>query len=483
MTYHALAQRIRAVAAMTGGALGAEAGDRIGLLAPNCLEYPELVAGISASGAAVVTLNPRLVEPELRTILEDAEVTALIVHPALEAMGRTLTAALELRDPIILGAAYEALLEQARAETDLPEVPETATFAIAYTSGTTGRPKGVALPHRSRVLTIGAMAAEYGCFGPDDTALVVAPMFHGAGLAFALAPLVFGGTIEVLPGFDAEHVLRRLASGELTNTFLVPTHFHALFAVADGLPDLRPRGIRTVVSGAAALPQATKERVVEMFGGEALHECFGSTEGGIVTNLRPRDQLRKSKCVGLPFPMTRVRLLGLDSQSVAPGEIGEIVSWSPYLFNGYWRQHEATAESLRQGWHSAGDLGRFDEEGYLYIEGRKKEMIISGGVNIFPREIEEVLHRHPAIADAGVVGLPDAYWGEMVAAAIVLRQGADDSDAALEAFCAASLARFKIPRRFVRLASLPRNAAGKVLKHELRDVLRAAIATENEDSK
>ena len=222
------------------------------------------------------------------------------------------------------------------------------------------------------------------------------------------------------------------------------------------------------MSRRSPLPQATKQRIVEFWGEGILHETYGSTEGGIVTNLRPPDQLRKEQCVGQPFPVTEVRLLDEHGEEVPTGAVGELYSRSPYLFNGYWGMPEATADAFRDGWMSVGDMARKDDEGFIYIVDRKKDMIISGGVNIYPREIEEVLHLHPAVAEAAVVGVQDDYWGEAVKAIVALGAGAVASEEDLLDHCSQSLARYKLPKQLIFVDALPRNAAGKVLRRELR---------------
>ncbi len=204
---------------------------------------------------------------------------------------------------IVIGGPYEEWLASSSPTRPTGTAEEWDTFCIPYTAGTTGAPKGVLLPHRSRVLTFFSMAVEYGCYGPDDRALAVAPLYHGAGFAFALAPVFFGGTCEILPHFDPELLLRAIETGKSTNVFMVPSHFQALFALGDDVLDrYDTSSLRTIISNAAPLAQVTKERIVERFGEGLLFECYGSTEGGIVSNLRPADQLRKLQCVGLPFP-------------------------------------------------------------------------------------------------------------------------------------------------------------------------------------
>jgi long-chain acyl-CoA synthetase len=333
------------------------------------------------------------------------------------------------------------------------------------------------LPHRARVQVAFCMASEYGCYGPDDHYLAVTPMFHGAGYNFAHGAVFFGGTCEILPSFEPELTLRALgpggAAGGATGTFLVPTIFHALLGLpAEMRERWRPTRLRALLSNAAPLAQRTKEAIVAYFGEGLLHEMYGSTEGGIVCNLRPRDQLRKERCVGPPFMMNEVKLLDDDGQPVARGEVGELFNRSPCLFLGYWNNPTATEAAMRDGWFSAGDLAVQDDDGFYYIVDRKKDMYISGGVNVYPREVEELLFRLPGVQDAAVVGVADDYWGEVGRAFLVMRPGASISPEDVMAACKQGLAGYKVPRHVAFIDSLPRNPAGKVLKTELR--LRSA---------
>jgi long-chain acyl-CoA synthetase len=256
----------------------------------------------------------------------------------------------------------------------------------------------------------------------------------------------------------------------VTNTFMVPTHFAALFGLGEETLLRYDTGtLRTLISNAAPLSQVMKERIVAHFGEGVLFEIYGSTEAGIVSSLHPADQLRKEQCVGVPFPCTTVRLLDEQGEDVAPGEVGELYSRSPYLFNGYWKQPEQTAACFRDGFFSAGDLARQDDEGYIYLVDRKKDMIVSGGVNIYPREIEEVLARHPDVGEVAVFGVPDDFWGEAVHAAVVLLPGQSASEEALLDYCAEYLSNYKRPKAIDFVVSLPKNATGKILRRDLRE--------------
>ena len=426
-----------------------------------------VVDGLAEAGVAVATVNPKQTAAEIGYILDDCGARVAFVTPETEPLVRAASCP-ALERVVVIGPAYEALLQDAHPGAP-PPVEEWAAFAIPYTSGTTGKPRGVVLSHRSRVLNGFCMASEFGCYGPDDRFLAATPLFHGAGYSFAHASVFFGGACEIMPAFEPEPFLRRLHDDPVTGTFLVPTIFHAIFALERPLLDrLRGHTLRALMSNAAPLPQRTKETIVEYFGDGLLHEMYGSTEGGIVCNLRPQDQLRKQQCVGTPFTMNQVKLLDDDGEPTAPGQVGELFSTSPCLFNGYWNKPEATAASMRDGWFSAGDLAWQDEEGCTYIVDRKKDMYISGGVNVYPREVEELLFRLPGVQEAAVVGVPDDYWGEAGKAFLVMQRDASLAPDAVIAACKQSLAGYKVPRHVAFVDRLPRNAAGKVLKTELR---------------
>ena len=469
LTYSHLVARFNQVSTASIDGLGLRKGDHAALFAPNCLEFIEIVCGLASAGVATAMVPPGVSSPECAYICNDSQARVLFVHQNMEDVARA--ADLETVERlVVIGGDYGDWRDKAKPTQPNVALEEWDEFCIPYTSGTTGQPKGVLLSHRSRTTGFYNMAVEFGCYSPDDRALAVAPLFHGAGFAFAMAPIFFGGFCEILPRYDPQEMLARVSELSLTNMFMVPTHFHAMFALGPKvLAGYETRSLKTIISNAAPLPQATKETIVGYFGDDVLHETYGSTEAGIVTNLRPADQLRKERCVGLPFPNTRVRLLDAAGQDVPQGEVGELHSLSTNHFNGYWRRPEETAASFRGPWLTVGDMARMDGEGYLYLVDRKKDMIITGGVNVFPREIEEVLHTHPAVRDVAIIGVPDDYWGEAVKAVVVLNDGAAAADDDLLDHCRQHLAKYKLPKSFVYIDTLPRNAAQKILKRELRD--------------
>ncbi|MBM3512469.1 MAG: acyl--CoA ligase [Alphaproteobacteria bacterium] len=445
-------------------------GDHAAIVARNSIEYVEIVCGLPEAGVAVATVNNRLTPPEIEAICDDAEAKVVFCDAALAPVVRaakfkTVTRIIEI------GPEYEAWLEKGRTPADRPTLDEWDIWTIPYTSGTTGKPKGVLLPHRSRILTFLGMALEFGCYGPDDKFLGTTPMHHGAGICFPMAALFSGGSTEFMDKFDAEVLLRRLKTGKFAGVFMVPTQFHQIFSLDPKiLEECRGIEIKTVISNAAPLPQALKEKIVAYFGEGKLHETYGSTEGGIVTNLRPPDQLRKQRCVGTPFLNTMVRIVDDNGRECAPDQVGELFSVSPYLFCGYWKKPKETAETFKDGWVSVGDLAKRDSEGHIYIVDRKKDMVITGGINVYPREVEEVLFQHPAIADVAVIGLADEKWGERLKAIVVPRAGQNVTADDVQKFCDGKLAAYKIPKDVATITALPRNANGKVLKTELREL-------------
>jgi long-chain acyl-CoA synthetase len=468
VTYGALVERIDRLGQATIGALALKRDDNAAVLGPNCLEVLEVTVGVSSAGVRVATLSPRLNASEIAEIVEDCGAKILFVHPSALTLAQKISSKVRV---VRFGEEYETLLASA-APGPLPAnamAAETDGFLIPYTSGTTGRAKGVVITHRSRNICCYAMGVEFGCFGPDDRFLALAPIVHGGGYVMALAPLFFGGTADLMDGFDPETTLRVLHSGVYTGVFFVPTHFHGMFALpAETLARYKGHGLKTIISNAAPLPQETKYKIVEYFGEGLLNECYGSTEAGIVTNLRPPDQLRKMQCVGLPFPGTMVRIVDDNGNEVGPNEVGELLSRSPMNFLGYWERPDENLTAMRDGWISAGDLAKRDDEGYIYIVDRKKDMIISGGINVYPREIEETLMQLPGISEIAVVGLPDDYWGERLVAFVVASEDRFP-DEQMSDYCAQNLSSYKRPREFRWVDALPRNANGKILKRVLRD--------------
>ena len=469
ITYKSLVANMDRVGNACAKVYGLTAGDRIALISPNCPEYIEIVAGLSDRGFVTATLNPHLTPAELTPILEDCQPRLALLHPSCTGLRSSIEA---LGIPLlVLGKPYQSLLSKASARSPQHLVAGTDTFAISYTSGTTGLPKGVQLPHRSRAIMALACATEYGCFGFNDRFLSLAPLYHGAGFAFAVSIISFGGTCVLFDKNDPTLIAQRLGVGDISGVFMVPTHFKRLYDIPENTfaDYIRGHKLKTIISNAAALAQSYKEETVARFGSGLLHETYGSTEAGIVTNIRPDYLLDKPGSVGTPFIHMDVEIRREDGSLCAPGEVGELYARGPFTFNGYLNRPDATAETLKDGWVTVQDLASKDGDGFITISGRMKDMVVSGGVNIYPSEVEAVLAKQPGITEVAVVGLPDAEWGERLHAFVVKATPDPINVESLISACRSSLSPHKIPRGITSIDALPRNASGKILKRVLRE--------------
>ena len=462
--------------------LGLAKGDRVAVLAYNRVEWAEIYAAASKAGLICVPINFRLVGPEVRFVVENSEAAALMVEDDLLGVVEEIRADLPVPSGnlIHMGGdacpagyrAYEDLIAAASdAEPDQRGIAPTDPWSLMYTSGTTGRPKGVVRNHQVNALLALVTEIELGLHR-EDGALLVMPMCHANSLNFFASFLYCGGVTNIYSrrSFDPGHCLRTLAEGGSTFTSLVPTHYIMML----GVPAAAKEGLelgrvkKLMVSSAPARPE-TKRAVMEMFPNSGLFELYGSSEAGWVTMLRPHEQFTKlgsvgRECVG----SAPIKIMDPDGNEVPDGEAGELYSSNPYTFDGYWKLPEKTREAFRGDYCSVGDMARRDPDGYIHLVDRKSNMIISGGENVYPSEVEAVLGAHPAVQDVAVVGLPDAKWGERVHAAVILRAGADAREADLLAWCKDRLAGYKRPRSFtfLREEEMPRTATGKI-QHRL----------------
>lgn len=465
-TYGELASNLYRVANAAIG-MGLGRGDRAAIVAANDRRYFEIVCGIARAGAATATLNPRQTVPELRQVFEDCE--PRIIFASRDTEDAVRQASDGLNAPIfVLGESYEKWRDAGADQMPDVYVNEWDTFAIPYTSGTTGTPKGVELSHRSRSVLGVIFASLYGCFHADDRFLVTTPLFHGGGFAFPIAVLNAGGTADLLPKYAPDLLVEKLGEGLATGTFVVPTQLRSMAALPSYLIDKARRNkLRSIICNAAPLSEAVKYEGLELFGDGLLHETYASTEAGIVTNLFPSEMRTTVNSVGRAVAGVSVEILDEDGTPVAPGEVGEIYASGPTLFNGYLNKSEETARGYRRSHFSAGDLARMDEDGFIYVIGRKKDMIITGGVNVYPGEVEKVLQTHPAIVETAIIGLPHAHWGEIVCACVVT-EGAMSEDDVL-AYSKSHLAPHKQPKIVRFVDQVPKNVTGKVLKKDLRE--------------
>ncbi len=477
MTYSELDEQSGRLAAGLVKESRCEPGDRVGLLIGNTPEFLVGVLAVARAGLVAVPMAGGSSPRELVRCVEDSQMRCLLADGvAADRLGGELEelvgADVDVHgyDRSIAGAAtVDELMSTPRVKS-LDLAREDHPFFFGYTSGTTGRPKAAVVSHRARSLLALAYGTEYGCYAPGEVHLIVTPIYHGAGLSRALAPLLSGASIELHERFDAERIVNAFATGGITATFMVPTMFAAVFDLPSHQLGKGQGSVRTILSNASALPEHLKRRILEEWPGVRLFEIYGSTEAGTVASLRPEDQRRKQRCVGLPLPMTNVRLLSESGSEVSDGEIGQLYSGSPFLFSGYHNSPEATTNSIRDGYVTSGDLARRDDEGYLYIVGRVSDVIISGGVNVYPREVEEYLCEHPSIREAAVFGVADPRWGEMVRAALVVGRDAPvPSVVEILDYCRRGLSPAKIPKEWSFLKQLPRTATGKVAVNALRD--------------
>ena len=453
-------------------AAGLSAGDRVAVLSWNRLEFVEVATGIAKAGLLMVPLNPRGVAQEHAYIMDHSATRALIVDDQLLAAAEDITDGL---DPVLVlgtdgqGRPYEQVIARARANDPAASPPEREPFCIQYTSGTTGKPKGVLLSHRSRVFTMFAGGLDWG-IGPGRRTAAIAPMALGAGFCFAYMGPYLGATTIMMRRWDAAEFLGMVEQHRLQSVFLVPTHAYDIRAVAeDPGAHFDLSSLDTLYFNAAALPVPLKKWVIEAFRGVGVHELYGSTEGSVVTDLRPDRALDRAGSVGHPWFTTEVKLVDDSGQQVPDNQPGELYSRSVMIMNGYLNDPAATAACLTtDGWCSAGDVAITDDEGFIYIVDRKKDMIISGAQNIYPREIENVIVELDGVNEVAVVGVPDEQWGERVCAHIVLASGVSPDPEMLAAQVRSRLAGYKVPREWRFVSSLPRNANGKVMKNLLR---------------
>ncbi len=476
VSYAAFARRVRQ-AAHGLSRLGVGHGDKVALLLGNCPEFLTIFFACTALGAIAVPINPRLKAEEVQYILQNSDSVLLVIADALSPV---ITPALDgcplLRHIVIVGDIPELSI-------GLPAHPFASLYAAAdhpvsaavgpddiasiiYTSGTTGHPKGVLLSHGNYLFDVWSYATACQ-ISAADRLLCMLPLFHvNAQVASVLSALHQGGALILLEGFSPREFLPALARYRATSFSAVPT----IYAILNNLPDAGQydlSSLRVCICGAAPMPVEVFERFERMYRAFIL-EGYGLSEGTCVSTLNPLDgRPRKIGSIGVALPGQEVRIVDDQGQPVPSGVVGEIVIRGPNVMQGYYKNPEATAAAVRDGWLYTGDLGLCDADGYFFIVGRKKEMIIRGGENIYPKEIEEVLYRHPAVAEAAVVGLPDPIWGEQVAAFIVPRPGVPAGAEAIIAYCREHLADFKCPQVVEFVESFPKTATGKIQKNRL----------------
>jgi long-chain acyl-CoA synthetase len=481
LSYGALEDQVQRIA---GALLKRHAllpGTRVALTMENCPEFLPALYGIWRAGLTAVPINSRLHAREMAWIIADSQ-SRLCLASAKIAGELSAALAAPASPPVLaIGTAdYRALLAHVAA-VGVPADPEDEAW-LFYTSGTTGRPKGAVLTHRNLLFACHCYYADIDYIGPTDSILHAAPLTHGSGL-YGLAHIARGSCNVILSGsFDPERVLDAFAARDNVAMFAAPTMVsrlinHPKAGAADA------RGLKTIIYGGAAMYLADLKRALALFG-PRLYQVYGQGESPMtITGLDKAAHAdaahplyeHRLQSAGVARTGVAVKIVDDAGRELSRGEVGEIVTASDCVMRGYWNNADANARALRGGWLYTGDLGALDGEGFLTIKDRSKDMIISGGANIYPREIEDVLLTHPGVLEAAVVGRPHAAWGEEVIAFVVRREGADVAAAALDRLCLDNIARFKRPRAYRFIDALPKNNYGKILKSDLRRQLAPEV--------
>jgi long-chain acyl-CoA synthetase len=447
--------------------LGVGPGERVGIMLPNIPAFPMVFYGALGAGAVVVPMNPLLKSREVAYYLGDSGAKVLFAwYSVAEEAGKGAAAA-GARLVTVSEPDMNSLLAGKFAVTSMAARDDNDDAVVLYTSGTTGQPKGAQLTHanlaRNAELTVETLLST----GPGDVVMGCLPLFHVFGLTCGLNATVFGGgTLTLLPRFDPGQALRIIERDEVTIFEGVPTMYAAMLnhpAAAD--TDLS--SLRTCVSGGAAMPVQILHGFEKAFGCMIL-EGYGLSETSPVASFNHPDAERKPGSIGTPVAGVEMRVVGPDGAGLAPGETGEIAIRGHNVMKGYWGRPEETAEAIPDGWFRTGDLARVDADGYFFIVDRKKELIIRGGYNVYPREIEEVLYEHPAVAEAAVVGIPHETLGEEVGAAVAVKRGASATPDELRAFVKDRVAAYKYPRQVWLVDELPKGPTGKILHRAVR---------------
>lgn len=459
--------------------LGMQPGDNLASLFHNSSETYMIWAAAAQIGVTALALNFKLKGSEVAYILEDSRCKLLLYDHHFQGLVEELKQRMPNAAPIMIRAgagpsADPMCLETLMARGSCRPVPRAEPSrqvppTLAYTSGTTGRPKGVFRCAANRLHYLILQAYLFGA-EHHDVHLVAGPLYHAAPFAWGAFSLLLGGTVIVMPKFDAETFLRLVAEHRVTTTFMVPTMMHRILHLPAEIRDRYDRSsLRSITIAGEPFPFAMKQRTIECFGEGKIYEFYGGTELGVVTYLRPEDQLRKPGSCGQPIE-DEIDILILDAEKkpVPAGEVGVLYVKSPYLLDGYHNNAEATKACFHQGYFTVGDMGYVDGQGYYYIVDRAVDMVISGGVNIYPAEIEEILYRRADLNAAAVIGVPDPEWGEKLVAYVVPRPGAAADAQRIMAYIGDHLAAYKRPKEIIFVDALPTSSTGKVLKRELK---------------
>lgn len=463
-TYRELFEKAQRIGAYLQGK-GYEKDDIIALYALNSDLFLAAYYGVQLAGLVVMPINTKLASPEVEYIFNHSEAKGLIFDEKIEDTIRNSNHVFQEKISL---SQLQKIIEDDGLLHESPIIQPEDLAVVMYTSGTTGKPKGVMLTYRNVYETADIWSQSMNMTTQDRT-YICTPLFHCAGLhVFAMSTHFAGGAMLIAEAFSPDETLRDLQEMEATIFFGVP----AMYTILLNKPELKNHSfpnLRLFCYGAAPMPYELVKRLKEAFPQVKVQNLYGQTENSpAATSLLDDAALLKIGSVGKPLARTEVRVVDSEGNVLLPGEVGEICVKGPQVMRGYLRNPEETATAVRNGWLYSGDLGRFDEEGYLYIVDRKKDMIIRGGENIYPIEVEEVLYQIPEILEAAVIGFPHEVYGEVPKAFVVLKDGEELSEEQILTYCQSQLAKYKIPYEVEFIAELPRNASGKVLKHTLR---------------
>jgi acyl-CoA synthetase (AMP-forming)/AMP-acid ligase II len=462
--------------------LGLSKGDKVAVLLENSIEIVEIYLATAKTGLVIVPINFRLVDSEVAYIVDNSDAQVMIVHdeftPCVDAIKPELKN-IEPNRYIVVGEETIGYLEYETLIQGFPESePETMVdpqdaWILIYTSGTTGKPKGVVRSHESHIAFYLINAVDFG-FSEHDVCLNIMPLCHINSTFFTFTFTYIGGSAYIHPArsFQAEEILEIIEREKITFISLIPTHYSLLLNAHEDAKKLDVSSIRKLLCSSAPARKDMKLAVMEFFPGVELYEAYGSTEAGIVTVLKPEDQLRKLGSIGFESLGTDyVKILDENGNEVSVGEIGELYSRGPMLFDEYYKMPEKTTSSFKDGWFSAGDMARRDEDGFFEIVDRKDNLIITGGEHVYPSEVEKVIGSHPKVLDVAIIGLPDEIWGEAVTAFVIPKDPNDPPDEnEIISFCRDKMAGYKRPKevRLISQEEMPRTGSGKILHRALR---------------
>ncbi len=445
---------------------GMAAGDRVGVMLPNVPEFPVVYYGVLRAGGVVVPMNVLLKQREIAFYLEDSGAKLLLAWHgfAEEAGAGAVAAGSDLIE--VEPAALAARLDGVEPTPGLADTAEDDTAVILYTSGTTGKPKGAELTHLNLYRNADVSSRTTSEIAAGDVVLGSLPLFHSFGQTVSMnASLMVGACLTLLPKFDPGEALAAMERNGVTHFYGVPTMYGALLHHPER-ERFDTSAMRICITGGASMPVEVLRGFEQAFGCKVM-EGYGLSETSPVACSNHPDRERKPGSIGTPLEGVEMRVVDEDDNPVAQGEVGEIVIRGHNIMKGYWRRPDATAEAMRGGWFHSGDMARVDEDGYFYIVDRKKDLIIRGGYNVYPREVEEVLYEHPKIREAAVVGVPHDEWGEEIGAAVVPHEGEELSPEEVSAYVKERIAAYKYPRVVWFVDELPKGPTGKILKREI----------------